>query len=182
MENEWINIGISLLAPKEKAEGLEKLLQPYADELGWEISSTSKEEQAQISIVPPSRALSPKELDGNLKKIAGVSFGIFKDIVYLGDREKALQNYMQGMVLTAAKHPKHKKEIFFLGHTMGFLWFNYPLRARLKLEEQDPELARSLFFGRSAEEQLRDYFQNKKPEEQDATVKEALEKKYELKL
>lgn len=182
MEQEWINIGISMHAPKEKAEGVEKLLQPYADELGWELSSSSKDGQVQLSILPGSRALSPEELNRKLKKAAGVSFAILKDIVYLGDREKALQNYMQGVVITAARHPRHKKEILFLGHTLGFLWFNYPLRARLALEAENPELANSLFFGKSAEEQLREYFQNKKPEEQDSELKQSIEKKFGLNL
>ncbi|MCP4646776.1 MAG: hypothetical protein GY852_03455, partial [bacterium] len=114
--------------------------------------------------------------------IAGVSFGLLKDLAYLGDREKALKNYMQGFVLTVARHPKTKKEILFIGHTMGFLWFNYPLEARMKLEKENNELALSLFFKQTAEEQLREYFQKKKPEEHDARIKETLEKNYKFKL
>lgn len=184
MEDEWINIGISVLASNDKAEGMEKLLRPYADELGWELSSTSVQEgnKTQISLMPPSRSISPEKLNGSLKKIAGVSFGILKDIVYLGDREKALKNYMQGIVLTAARHPQHKKEALFLGHTLGFLWFNYPLRARLALEKKNPELALSLFFNQTTEQQLREYFQKKKPEAHDGKLKEILEKKYGLAL
>jgi hypothetical protein len=184
MEEEWINIGISVLAPKEKADGMEKLLKPYADELGWEIASAPNHEgdKMQISLLPPSRRVSPEELNGNLKRIAGVSFGILKDIIYLGDREKALKNYMQGMVLTAARHPQHKKEILFLGHTMGFLWFNYPLRARMNLEKENHELALSLFFGQTVEQQLQEYFQKKRPEEHDGKLKEIIGKRYGLTL
>jgi hypothetical protein len=100
----------------------------------------------------------------------------------MGDREKALKNYMEGLVLTAARHPKTKKEFLFIGHTMGFLWFNYPLDERLKLEKEDEKLALSLFANKTAEEQLRFYFEKKKPEENDAKLKELLEKKYKFKL
>jgi len=184
MSEEWINIGISIAVPTEKLEDIKKLLQPYANELGWELSSTSpeKEDKSQILIAPSSGMTSPEELNEKMGKIAGVSFGLLKDLVYLGDREKALKNYMQGFVLTVARHPKTKKEILFIGHTMGFLWFNYPLEARMNLEKENNELALSLFFNQTAEEQLRDYFQKKKPEEHDARIKETLEKTYKFKL
>ena len=184
MSEEWINIGISIAVPTEKLEDIKKLLQPYANELGWELSSTSpeKEDKSQILIAPSSGMTSPEELNEKMGKIAGVSFGLLKDLVYLGDREKALKNYMQGFVLTVARHPKTKKEILFIGHTMGFLWFNYPLEARMNLEKENNELALSLFFKQTAEEQLRDYFQKKKPEEHDARIKETLEKNYKFKL
>lgn len=184
MHEEWINIGISILVPNEKLEDIQKLLQPYANELGWELSSTSpeKEDKSQILIAPSIGRISPEELNERINKIAGVSFGLLKDLAYMGDREKALKNYMQGLVLTVARHPKTKKEILFIGHTMGFLWFNYPLEARMELEKEDNELALSLFFNQTAEDQLRDYFQKKKPEEHDAKLKETIEKKYKFKL
>ncbi len=184
MSEEWINIGISILVPNEKLEDIKKLLQPYANELSWKLSSTSPEKEAksQILIAPSIGRISPEELNEKINKIAGVSFGLLKDLAYLGDREKALKNYMQGVVLTVARHPKTKKEILFIGHTMGFLWFNYPLKARMHLEKENKDLALSLFFNQTAEEQLRDYFQKKKPEEHDARIKETLEKRYGFKL
>jgi hypothetical protein len=184
MAGEWINIGISILVPNEKLEGVNTLLQPYATELGWELSSTSpeKEDKSQILIAPSSGRISPEELNERINKIAGVSFSLLKDLAYLGDREKALQKYMQGFVLTVARNPKTKKQILFLGHTMGFLWFNYPLGARMELEKENRELALSLFFNQTAEEQLRDYFQKKKPEEHDAKLKAAIEKAHGFKL
>ncbi len=184
MPEEWINIGISIIVPNEKLDGITTLLQPYADEIGWELSSTSPEKEAksQILIAPSSGRISPEELNERINKIAGVSFGLLKDLAYMGDREKALKNYMQGFVLTVARHPKSKKEILFIGHTMGFLWFNYPLELRMKLEKENNELALSLFFKQTAEEQLREYFQKKKPEEHDAGIKETLEKIYGFKL
>lgn len=185
-EEKWINIGIAVSVAPEKREGMEKLLKLYADELGWEVSSrevpSEKEKRAEVLISPASRTISPSELNERINKVAGVSFGILKDIVFRGDREKALKHHLQGTSLTAAVHPGTKKEFLFLGHTIGFLWFNYELSNRLALEKENPELARSLFFGQTAEEQLRDLFRRKKPEENDAKLKEALEKKYGINL
>ncbi len=176
---DWINIGIAITIPKDKAKELEGLLKPYADELKWDIFSTDEDEQkSQLSIAPKSGRLSPQALKDNLDKIAGVGFGILKDIVYLGDKEKALQNYMQGFVITSAILPKTKREVFFLGHTIGFLWFNYEVSKRLALEESDKDFAVSLFFDTTAEDELKDFFAKKKPEETDAEIISKLESIY----
>ena len=182
-KEEWINIGISLTVPKNKTGELEKILTPYADELGWKIFSVDEsEENSQIAIAPKSGRISPQELKEKLNKIAGVSFGILKDIVHLGDREKALKNYMQGFIITSAILPKTKKEVFFLGHTLGFLWFNYEVSKRIALEQADKELALAIFFNTTAEDELRDFFAKKKPEENDAEIKSKLETLYAFKL
>ena len=180
---EWINIGISISAPKEKAPEVEKLLKPYADELGWGISSSEQSESnSQITLSPEKGRISPEELRERLESIAGVSFGILKDVICLGDREKALQNYMQGLVITAAVLPQTGKEVFFLGHTIGFLWFNYEISKRLALEKEKPELAFTLFFNSTAENQLREFFQNKPAEGADAETRAKLEELYGFKL
>jgi len=212
VKEKWINIGIAIAVPKNKTKELEKLLAPYADELGWKISSGNQSgqtehhpanslkiepqqseepqaqfrdepgEKSQISIAPESGRISPEELKQKLNKIAGVGFGILKDVVYLGDREKALQNYMQGFIITSAILPKTKKEVYFLGHTIGFLWFNYEVSKRVALEQADKEFALSLFFNTTAEDELRDFFAKKKPEENDAEIKSKLEELYSFKL
>ena len=182
-EEEWINIGISISVSKAKAPEMEKLLKPYADELKWQISSKGEsEEKSQILINPQSGHISPEDLNKQINKIAGVSFGILKDIAYLGDREKALQNHMHGFVITSAILPKTKREIFFLGHTIGFLWFNYDISKRLALEKGNPELALSLFFNKTVEGEVREFFQKKQPKENDAELKSKLEELYGFKL
>ncbi|MCP4648339.1 MAG: hypothetical protein GY852_11520, partial [bacterium] len=70
MSEEWINIGISITVPTEKLEGIKKLIQPYANELGWELSSTTpeKEGKSQILIAPSSGMISPGELNEKMGK------------------------------------------------------------------------------------------------------------------
>jgi len=182
-DEEWINIGLAITVPTAKVEELAKLLTPYAHELGWALSSQDGEEdKSQISIAPQNGRISPEELKANLEKIAGISFGILKDIVHLGDRDKALAEHMQGFSITSAILPDTKKEVFFLGHTVGFLWFNYELSKRLALEKEDLEFSKSVFLGHTAQEETKSFFANKKPEESDTLVKEHLEKMYGFKL
>ena len=182
-DEEWINIGLAITVPTNKVEELSKLLTPYSQELGWALSSQDAEEsKSQITIGPVNGRISPEYLKANLEKIAGISFGILKDIVHLGDREKALAEHMQGFLITSALLPDTKKEVFFLGHTIGFLWFNYELSKRLALESEDLEFSKSVFLGHTAQEEIKSFFANKKPEESDSLVKEHLEKLYGFKL
>lgn len=182
-DEKWINIGLAITVPKKKVSELAELLTPYAKELDWAISSEDAQEgKSQINIAPISGRVSPKELQVDLEKIAGISFGILKDIVHLGDRDKALKEHMQGFSITSAILPDTKKEVFFLGHSVGFLWFNYELSKRLSLEKEDLEFSKSVFMNQTAEEEIGEFFTKKNPEDSDSLVKEHLEKLYGFKL
>jgi hypothetical protein len=150
LETKWIYPAIKLVTPYQNVPRVRDALGPYAGELGWTIAegNSSGASGVEVILAPPKAAISPREYAASQAKIFGVSYAIFRDLVYGGDDEKAKKMLPTSKtidVLGAKEGEKPRAGDFILHQKFGMLTIVYPLANRIWLERQDAALAGAMF-------------------------------------
>jgi len=162
----WVEVKLSVAVDPIDVENIKKILEPYAENLGWIIcegthrkqeniltdlkGKTTKKtvEKVDIFICPKDIYMTPLEYEEIYQKLQEYNYYIER-ILGMGIHEKNDTLYSPSY--------KHKAEDYIIFHVDGFVMVNYKLIDRRRLEKANKKLSVRLFGST-----VQDYLKNLK--------------------
>jgi len=168
----WIDINIRVMSPFSELVSIKRWLEPFAEELGWEIQSGNEIEEIDVKRVnitlkpKENKKFTPKEFLENKDKLFGLTYAIHRELLCKGNEKKAQQGFREQISILSlkAKGAEPKKSDWIVLESASFLNYRYNLAKRINFEKKNKEKAIEL-FSRTVEEDVKSLFSDEEPKE-----------------